>query len=481
MKILLVFPPLTIGAKELTTVMPPNGLLSIAGALESDGHQVTILDNIAKAAKTPKILGTGHKYYGVSDQEYIELVKKVRPDIVGISNLLAATNYNCLHIAKLTKLVNKDTIVIMGGTNCSAQYDWFIEHDVIDYVVIGEGEPTMKNLVKRVPPEKIPGIAFKKDGKIIKTEPRPFLNNLDELPIPAYHLLDMESYFVGMAPIYKKKRMVSISTSRGCVRNCIFCSGRKYLGPLRKRSPQKVIEEIKLLVNNYNVEEIQFLDPNIQATGEHFKELLLLMEKEKLNIAWTPIGGTDIEFFDPLLIKKMRKTGCYYLPISIEHGDPNMQKRIGKIISLEKVKQITAKCKKYGIITNSCFVLGLPGETEESAFKILDIAIKSGIESMGIFFATPLPGSRLYDKCPVTDPDIIRFEKTTSVCDLKVEKLHEIRTQIFKQFVRKKMIGELNPLNIYYRLINISNYGFVLFRMFKRYKVLTQKTDNCQT
>jgi len=478
MRIFLIHPPIDMLEKDVVGISPPLGIAYIAAYLEKFGHEVRLFDYLILSWKNPiKIQKNGQTFLSYSlPPTYLEkTLKEFKPHIVGISNLFTTSEKYVLNLAKQIKSFDKNIKTVVGGTNCSAKPGYFLKNQNVDYVVLGEGEETMKNLVHHLetglPVDKIDGLGFKKKDEPIINPKTYFIENLDELPFPAWHLLPMQKYFlVQKSGNFLKKRefFATVLTSRGCVRNCVFCSGIKLLGKWRGRSPQNVINEIKSLINLYDVPEIQFMDANIAVNPERLSKICKELIKNCPRISWSALGGMDVNFLKEDMIKEIKKSGCFFMPLGIEHGNSEMQKMIGKIVPLDKVKLITKKCKELGIWTLGFFVLGLPGETMETANESLLYAKKSGIDSASFFTATPIPGSRLYDEIRQTqtiDLDDLGFfsQKGISPSGISNEELNRLRKKFFVSFAIHKIKKEINLISLYYRLKNIRSIDDLKF------------------
>jgi len=469
MKILLVNPPSEMLKQEGFGILPPLGILYIGAVLEKAGHQVKIVDCVAQNWENPqKFKKDGETIYrfDVEKDFWPNLFSEFQPELIGIANLFATSENICLELANKLKNYLPRVKIIIGGTNASARAQFFLEQRQIDFVIRGEGEYALKDLVKCIENKKdyttIQGLCYKKDGKIFVAGDFSWIENLDEIPFPAYHLLtnSVENYFHGLfSSFFVNKRILTATTSRGCVRNCVFCSGMKNLGRWRARSPENVIAELVYLKKNFDIKEIAFVDANISLQKERYVKIINLMKEFKLNLKWTPFGGIYVETFTTDLIKLMRETGCHSMNLAVEHGDPRMQKYIGKIVPLEKVKLIVAECKKQGIWVHGYFVLGLPGETKESLEQCLEYAKKADFDSVSFFIGTPLPGSQLYEEVSSRknlQSENLRFiSKKIWWTDMDPDYLIATIKRFMLSFMKYRITRELKPKSIFFRIKNL--------------------------
>ncbi len=478
MKILLVNPPSEMLKQEGFVIMPPLGLLYIGAVLEKAGHQVKIVDCVAQNWKNPQKFKKGDETiyrFDVEKDFWSDLFSKFQPELIGIANLFATSENICLDLANKLKNYLPQIKIIIGGTNASPRAKFFLERKQIDFVIRGEGEYAVRDLVKCLENNQdysnIKGFCYKKGDNVFINPTFSWIENLDELPFPAYHLLtcSVENYFHGFSTAFcLEKRVLSVATSRGCINNCVFCSGMKNLGRWRARSPENVIAELSYLKENFNIKEIAFVEPNIGLDKNRFIELLTLMKAGNLNLKWTPSGGIYVQTFSPDLVKLMWETGCHSMNLAVEHGDPRMQQYIGKIVPLEKVKLIMEECKKFGIWVNSNFVLGLPGETKESLERCLEYGKNVNFDSISFTIATPLPGSRLYEELlgrkELQQTENLRFlSKKIWWTEMDPDYLKAVLKRFMMTYVIFKIINEFKPSNIFFRIKNFKLTSMELY------------------
>jgi len=379
----MINPPWVIGEdknlwKEVASSWPSLGLLYIASVLEREGHFVSYLDCSAE-------------HLTVSDTK--EKLKMYFPfDFV----LITATTpliKNALKIANSAKKTYKNTKVVLGGVHPSVLPDDVIKDKNVDFVVIDEGEETAKELINGVKIEKILGLVYKKNGKIIKNPLRPLISNLDSIPPPAYHLLSMDKYYPAIGS-YKRLPAMSIFATRGCPGRCNFCY-RTFRGIVRKRSAENIINEIKLLKNNFGIKEVSFYDDTFTLFKEEIKKFCKLMISEKIDISWSCF--TRVDFVDGELLRLMKKAGCHLILFGVESADETVLKRINKRISLSQVKKIVKLSRKIGIETRASFMFGNLGDTEESIKKTIDFSLKLDPDEAQYNITTPYPGTELFN------------------------------------------------------------------------------------
>jgi anaerobic magnesium-protoporphyrin IX monomethyl ester cyclase len=376
--------------RTLWNVHPYNlGLLS---AMIEDEFDVKIID-----ANMDKL----------SREDFAKLIKKEKPDVVGISMLTNEYSEAGFIAAEIVKQVNQKIITVCGGIHVTSEPIDTIKKKYVDYAVTGEGEYTFKKLCEHLNgdgplPEK--GILYKdkKSGKIINTGRAEFIKDLDALPLPSYHKVDFLKYATEIqresvdAP--RQMPYARIMTSRGCPFNCCFCEVGTISGKVpRCRSPENVVAEIEWLKKTYGVKSIIFDDDNMFIYRERAKKLLQLMIDKKLNVKWNSIAVAVFKL-DEELLDLMKKSGCQYIDIAIESGVERVLKDIiHKPLDLNYAKKIVKYIKKLDIDLAANFVIGFPGETWDEIRETIRFAEELDSNYTKIFIATPLPNTELYN------------------------------------------------------------------------------------
>ena len=408
-RVLLINPPRSLMNYKIQFISPPLGLAYIAAMLERENIEVSILDTIAEGFYNIEIVENDIYKCGLSWKEIEQRIREYKPDIIGVSCMFTARFANTLEITKIAKRVNKNIKTVLGGMHSSTCPQQVLQHDSIDFVIVGEGERSFLSLIRQLGSSannfsKIKGLGYQNKRESIINPEKDFIEELDEIPLPARHLLPMEKYFqinTGRDSLSTEKRQTSMITSRGCPYHCTFCStialwGRKW----RKRSVENVLQEIEQLIRKYKVKEISFEDDNLTLDRDRFEKICQGIIERRFKIKWNTPNGIAIKNLDHNLIKLMRKSGCKRLNFGIESGDKYiLNKVIKKELSLNRVKQVIAWCNSEGIVTLGYFVLGMPGETKESMRRTIDFAKELSLDEIGVFIATPFPGTELYRQC----------------------------------------------------------------------------------
>jgi anaerobic magnesium-protoporphyrin IX monomethyl ester cyclase len=404
----------------------PLGIAYVASSLEKAGFQLEIFDN----------------YLLEKPIDEVKLkIAKLRPEIVGIT-CGSATYSQCVVTAKAIKEVHPSCKIVVGGWHPSYKPDSMLVHPEIDYVVMGEGERAMVELAtyitrgaKTKDALAIPGVAFRYEGKTVKTPPE-FISNLDELPFPARHLLPMHLYNRAIEYL-DVKPVDNMNILRGCPFNCAFCETRKLWGKTcRSFSPGRVVEEIEHLISNFGTKGIYFINDNFTLRKQLTLELCALMRKHKLDIEW--VCDTRVDMVSQELLREMKAAGCKTIWFGGESGSSRILKRINKGITLEQTENAFKVCKAEGIQTACSFILGIPGETVEDMNATFKFARKLDPDWCRFNVFVAVPGSTLYEEV-IKDhlydrlEDFVAYVKTE---DFNYDSVMKIQRKFHRDFNR---------------------------------------------
>jgi radical SAM superfamily enzyme YgiQ (UPF0313 family) len=388
MKIVLIFPPLRREQDlNITTFMPPLGIATIAAVLENAGYEVKILDlNFLSKRK-------------FSWKQLEESIKEIKPDIVGITCTTPAV-INILKITEIIKNINSEIFTVVGGPHASVIPQNLLKiGKCIDFAVIAEGEYTFPELVRRIEDKRgikdVQGIAYREGEDVILTPKRPYIENLDEIPFPARHLLPSLSEYRFAGHCYNKLPVTSMITSRGCPHGCNFCSqgvfGRRY----RARSAESVVSEMEHLVTKYNIKSLMIVDDTFTVDRERICKICELIINRGLDVSWLCYAG--VQDVDKDMLIKMKKAGCYQIYYGIESGTQRILNIMNKGVTIEQIKAAVKYAKEVGIEVRGQFMFGYPTETPKEIRKSIVFAKKLRLDYAEFGVATPLPGSELYN------------------------------------------------------------------------------------
>jgi len=378
MKILLINPPQTFfPGSDPPAANLPLGLLYVAAGLDEAGYETEILDAFmtdSSFRKIGDITEVGMPYERIKEE-----IRRRKPDIVGIANPFTCQVEHAVRVADIVKEVDPSILTVVGGPHVTVVPVEFLEEaGNVDIVVIGEGEHTMLDIVRffegREKIDDVQGIAHRKDDKVLLNSPRPFNKNLDELPYPAYHLVDMEQYLDPKKIEYRSFQ------------------SRAY-----------IVDHIEHVVNKYRVKTIYFEDDNLTFDIKRFEAICDKIIEKDIKFQWETPNGVRADYLTLDLLKKMKKSGCQSVFVGIESGDQYvLDNIIGKSLKLKNVIKFAEMCKKIGLKTGAFYVIGFPGETKKNMKNTVEFALmlkRKYDVGMHLLFATPLYGTRLYEEC----------------------------------------------------------------------------------
>jgi magnesium-protoporphyrin IX monomethyl ester (oxidative) cyclase len=427
MRVLLIRPPLAFtNPYQLDSLACglPLGLLYIAAMLEKAGCEVSIFDGLVnfdldskqkRFAEKIKQRDRDPVHFGAEWEEITQCIKEKAPDIVGITNHYTEEVDMAFKTAKIAKQADNKILTVLGGPFASTCPEELLEKESgLDMVVMGEGENTCRELVKALlnkeEPDKIQGLAYRSNGKVTVNQRRPYIRDLDSLPFPAYHLVDMERYFYFQRYGYStrrqtiKSRKIPVITSRGCPFNCTFCCIHLHMGRVwRPHSSEYVLRHIDFLVKNFNAEHILFEDDNINLKPLRFEKILDGLKTRDYKIFWDTPNGVRADKLNETLIRKAKESGCLFLKIGVESGDRRVvNKIVKKHLDLDKVLNAAELCRRLKVKLQAFFIVGFPGETKKEIKRTINFSLRlfkkfNVISAIGP--AKPLIGTELRKEC----------------------------------------------------------------------------------
>jgi len=454
MKVLLVHPPSKFILREkLGITALPLGLAYLASFLEKDNHEVRIIDcPILK--------------YRIEDVK--NEIEKFLPEVVGIT-ATTSNIYDAYSVAGISKEVNPKIKVVVGGPHVTFTAKQTLkECPFIDIVVRGEGEETFRELVSYLESsggntsslKKVKGITFKDKNTIIETEPRPFIKNLDTIPFPAYHLLPMEKYNL------EGKKFGNIMTSRGCPFSCIFCSSSQLFGKIwRARTPENVIEEIKLLKDKYGVKEIEFLDDTFTLNKKRAEKICDLLIEKNLGISWS--CSSRVDTINEALIEKLKKAGCHTIYVGIESGSQEILNIISKGITLTQAEKTIDLIKKVKLNSFATFIIGIPGETVKTIKKTINFAKKLSPSFVQFTICTPYPGTKLFEMAKEKGWLLTKDWSKYTILDQVMKLPGQVATNLNRWLLRAYLSFYLRPRFIFEQIKRKEFFLFITRKVFR--------------
>jgi anaerobic magnesium-protoporphyrin IX monomethyl ester cyclase len=351
----------------------PMGLAYVAAVLEKAGIEIQVQDFLIQDYSKEKLAQKIHDF---------------SPELIGITSV--TMNFPIAsQILKDCKEIADSVITVIGGPHASFTVEETLRDSPwIDAVVIGEGERTMLALASgKEKPEEIDGLAYRENGAIKRTAPRKWIEVLDELPIPARHLFPISQYF----PTNPKSGMI---TGRGCPFSCIFCVGHRMVGKKKRfRSPKLVVDEMEHILS-LGFKGINIVDDLFTLNKKHVYTICDEINSRHLKFNWTCFARVDT--VDAELLSLISDAGCNCICYGVETADQDMMNTLKKKITSREVQEAIDLTKKAGIEAMASFILGLPGETEETLLKTIKFA-KDLEATCALHALAPFPGTELYE------------------------------------------------------------------------------------
>lgn len=370
--------------KHITNNSPSLGLLHLAAEVREHGYVPSIIES---------------DIFDYSPEMVADRIIKQAPTFVGIT-LFTVGVWNGVTIARLIKKALPDTIIIVGGPHISSMGTETMERfKEFDYAVNGEGEKTLMDLLTAIdnntPINEVPGILYR-DGPFIKTTAGKAINRvLDELPFPAWDLLpDFPKAYKPAIYDFPRGPVATIAASRGCPFHCRFCDTSTFGSRVRHYSPEKVFEMMKHLNDTYGVRHIMFVDDLFLASKVRVTELCNLLLDSGLKMTWSCTARVDT--VKPEVLNIMKQAGCWEISFGLETGSNEMLKKMDKLAEIEKSEQAVKWTADAGIRTKGLFMLGYPGETNETINMTKDFVRRIPMTIMNLTKFTPYPGSPIY-------------------------------------------------------------------------------------
>ena len=387
---------------EYDNFLLPQSLVCLAAVLKKAGIDVRVIDC------APIKMGWN---------SLNNLLKEEDPDIVGIGDSESLYSHEAIRVLRIAKEVNPKVITIAGGAHFSNLIQESLQSYPIDFIVRGEGEYSLLELIRELEKpspdfRRVKGIVFRQDNQIIETPPQPLIENLDELPLPAYELMPMQEY--GKARFLFSPGGITIHHSRGCTNSCKFCvwwvqmaerkveNGKVSLYPRwRTKSVERTIEEIKLLYYKYKKHFMVFVDDswNIsQSWNEEFAEYLL---KENMKLGWFAFMRADLILRDEKagIFKKLVNSGLAHISIGVERAEDADLKDLGKNgYSQDMIRECMyiLKHKYPQVFRQATFIVGIRNETRDSILRQVRYAKEIAADYPAFHPMTPVPGTEAW-------------------------------------------------------------------------------------
>ena len=478
MNVILIYPLLSRERSlvdENKQYWPPLGLAYIAAALEKDGHNVLVIDR-------DLLLHKHALSFAKTDEETLALIKKHEAQLIGFS----ATTPNVRDVSEISEKIKRaypDVTTVIGGPHATGEPEMTLSlMPSIDILCRGEGELTMLEIAGGKNMRHIDGISFRSAGGIIHNPDRALIPNIDDLPLPAHHLLDMEFYLRPSRFTSRNLnlRTTSIFTARGCPYRCNFCAGPLiFSGKVRFHSAQRVIAEIERLITDYGIEALYFAEDMFLSDKRRAYEILELFIKKGINkkIRW--FAQAKVNVIDRELLVLMKNAGCVGIEYGFESGSQDILDKMNKKSRVEDNIKAAKLTEEVGLRYQANIIAGYPGETKRDFELTIAFLKKIRPGNIGFNLFMALPGT----------PEYIRMKKAGDISyDWENvgnpeggKNYTAMSDREFQKIYAKARLTVILPLNlanfIKYNIKNPVRFMYLLLTQFRGIIVKTFRSD----
>ncbi|RMG04820.1 MAG: radical SAM protein [Nitrospirae bacterium] len=467
-KILFITPPFHAGVVEVAGSWVPLYHVYLAGAVREAGFDAEIYDAMTKK---------------VGYEEIAKRVEESRPDYVGLS-VITCTEPDSIKVAELVKEISPRIRVIMGGVHASFMYDEiFGKTDAVDFIVRGEGEVTLPELLKVLDaggnPEKVVGIAYREDGNTVITEGRPFVENFDGLPM-AWDLLDWDDYTYYILP---GSRLGAVCTSRGCGQECTFCSQQKFWHRTwRGRSAEDVVREMELLRKEWDVDVVLFTDDYPSPDRERWERILDLLIERDLGMKILMETRAEDIIRDRDILGKYKEAGIIHIYVGTEATRQESLDYLKKSLSIEESREALRLLREVGIITETSMILGFPDETWESIEETLRLAIDYNPDFAHFLAIAPWPYADMYEelKSHIAVRDYRKYNLIDPIIKpeaMTIEEIDQAIVECYRAFYMNKYAQMLDEKDEFRKNYMITSMKLMMSNSFIRKKIGNMSGD----
>jgi anaerobic magnesium-protoporphyrin IX monomethyl ester cyclase len=432
MKICLVRPPLQVPRYQLAIYeLPPIGLAYLASVSREAGHEVSVIDALGEAPHHPL---PGHLPHLVGrGLSFEEIFARVPPDteVMGVSCMFSQDWPYLRGLINEFRIRFPEVIIVAGGEHVTALAELVVEESAVDFSVCGEGEETLLELLGALEagrdPSDVAGLVFQRSGEIVRTPTRARIQAINGLMRPAWDLFPVENYLNDCNSFgVDRGRCMPILATRGCPYQCTFCSSPSmWTTRWLARDPAEVLAEIRWLIEDYGVENVDFYDLTFIIKRDWILEFCGLIKESGLRFTYQLPTGTRAEAIDEKVAEALYETGCRNITYAPESGSPSELRRIKKKITIPSMLASMKAGYQSGLLVKSNIVLGFPGETRREILQTMGFIARMalvGVRDVIIFLFSPYPGSELHrelvDAGRLPEPSDEYFEMLSSTVDL---------------------------------------------------------------
>lgn len=399
------------------SITPPLGLAFVAGALEHAGHRVEVVDAVAAAPEQHLRYFRGY----LVGATFAEIAERIPGDarVVGITALFTHEWPAIVELVATIKARRPDVTVVLGGEHVTSMPEFCLLTSQADIVVLGEGEETTVELVegleRGVPLAEIVGIAYRDGDEVVVNARRARTLDIDEIPPPAWHLIDLDTYHEHrwMGGMWSSRKSVPILATRGCPYQCTYCSAPNMWTPRWiARDPRKVVDEIEHYVEHFGARNFPFQDLTAIIKREWIVEFCEELLARGLDITWQMPTGTRSEAIDAEVAQLLRKTNMISMAYAPESGSETTRKLIKKKMKTDRLFESMRCAVDAGLNVMVFMVIGFPHDTEEHIRENLwffEQIADIGINDAAVGFYMALPGTQMFES--LYDSGKIRIDR----------------------------------------------------------------------
>lgn len=444
MKILLINPPPVEGVNVIregrcmqrteawTTVWSPVSLATIAAVLRNEGFEMRLHDGSVAQ---------------VSREDVTSDINEWGPDIVVVNTATTAIEQDLAFADLIGDTIPGVRIMLMGVHPSVFPEECFEMSRAPEMIIRGEPEYTIRDAAVAVREgasfSDILGLSYRAENGVVQhNDSRPFISDLDELPFPAWDLVNTDLYRMP----FSGERYLLVSSARGCPYACTFCASKVYYGAkVRKRSPSRIVDEMSWIKESFGIRDFLFWAESFSNSQEYAIATAQEMIDRNLDFRW--VCNSRVDTASPKFLMKIKEAGCWMIGFGIESGTQEVLDSAKKNTTISDAVRAVRMAHEVGLeVTGHC-ILGLPGETEESLQRTIDFTKFLKLDYAQFYCAVPFPGSELYRQCLENDwldeTDWKYFEQNTSIIStpsLSADQVMAARDRAYKSFYRQPYV-----------------------------------------